>query len=306
MAYSSSTTLKIYEKNCLQNKMRENIGEKLNFIFFGGEPLSVPTLEKLYESGLVPKVIVCNPDRPAGRNLDITPPPTKIWAKEHNVPILQPEKYNGSFVKELESLNCDLGVVVSYGKIIPKEIVNLPKFGLINIHPSLLPLYRGPAPIVAPILNGDTETGVTIIKIDTEMDHGPILAQSKIKLNDDEFIEDLEKTLADLGGKLLVETLQRYLSGSVQAKDQDHSKATYVKKMTKADGKINLEDDALKNWRKFRAYHSWPRTFFFKNDKRIIITDAEFENEKLIIKKVLPEGRKEITWEEFEKANTLK
>lgn len=271
--------------------------DKLNFVFFGGEPLSVPVLEKLYKNGLVPEVIVCNPDKPAGRNLEIAPPPTKVWALEHNIPILQPEKLDGSFSKELSSFDFSLGIVVAYGKIIPKEIVNLPRLGLINIHPSLLPLYRGPAPIVAPILNGDTETGATIIKIDEEMDHGPILAQGKIALKGDEFIEDLEKTLADLGGDLLVRTLENYARGNIEMNEQDHSKATYVKKMTKADGEISLDDDALKNWRKFRAYHTWPRTFFFKDGKRMIITDASLENDKFVIKKIIPEGGKEVDYQ---------
>jgi methionyl-tRNA formyltransferase len=276
--------------------MKNNTGEKLNFVFFGGEPLSVPALEKLYKNGMAPKVIICNPDKPAGRNLEITPPPTKTWAIEHNVPVLQPEKLDESFIKELKSFGCDFGVVVSYGKIIPKEIVNFTKLGLINMHPSLLPIYRGPAPIVAPILNGDNETGVTIIKIDEEMDHGPILAQEKINLNGSEFIQDLEKTLANLGGDLLARTLPQYAAGNIEIKKQDHSQATYVKKMIKANGEIDLRDDALKNWRKFRAYHTWPRTFFFKDGKRIIITKAKLEDGKFVIERVIPEGGKEIDY----------
>jgi len=274
----------------------ESSDRKLNFMFFGGEPLAVPVLEKLYKNDMVPKVIICNPDRPAGRNLEITPPPTKTWALKHSVPILQPEKFDEPFIKELNSYDCDFGIVVSYGKMIPKEIVDFPRQGLINIHPSLLPKYRGPAPIVAPILNGDNETGVTIIKIDAEMDHGPILAQQKINLNGNEFIEDLEKTLADLGGELLAKILPEYATGIIEMKDQDHSKATYVKKMTKADGEIDLKDDGLKNWRKFRAYATWPRTFFFKDGKRIIITDAALSEGKFIIKKIIPENGKEMDY----------
>ena len=268
--------------------------KNLNFVFFGGEPLAVPVLEKLFKTGLVPKVIVCNPDKPAGRNLKITPPPTKLWAIEHNVSTIQPEKLDESFIKEFKLLGCDFGVVVAYGKIIPKEIVNFTPLGLINIHPSLLPIYRGPAPIVAPILNGDSQTGVSIIKIDEEMDHGPILAQKRIDLNGNEFIQDLEKTLAELSGELLVKVLEEYSKGGLELKEQDHSKAIYVKKIAKADGEINLEDNAIRNWRKFRAYHTWPRTFFFKDGKRIIISDAILENNKFTIKKIIPEGGKEV------------
>jgi methionyl-tRNA formyltransferase len=267
--------------------------ENLNFIFFGGEPLAVPTLEKLYNKGLVPKVIICNPDKPSGRNLEITPPPTKVWAMGHKVPYLQPEKLDAVFVEELKSLNCELGVVVAYGKIIPKEIVDMYPLGLINIHPSLLPLYRGPSPIVAAILNGDTETGVSIIKIDEEMDHGPMLAQEKITLTGNETVDELENILAEVGGELLAKVLPEYISGKIIPKEQNHAEATFVKKIVKEDGEINLNDDAQKNYNKYRAYFNWPRTFFFKDGKRIIITKARLENGKFVIEKVIPEGGKE-------------
>src|SRR3989344_5068152 len=176
---------------------------KINFAFFGGEPLSIVTLQKLYENGFVPGLIISNPDKPQGRNLEVASPRTALWAKEHNIPLIQPEKLKKEEIRNI----FDFFVVVSYGKIIPKEILDLPKYGTINIHPSLLPKYRGPSPIVAPILNGDSYTGVTIIKIDEEMDHGPILAQEKISLSGNEFIQDLEKTLAKIGGELLIKTI---------------------------------------------------------------------------------------------------
>ena len=268
-----------------------NINKKINFAFLGGEPLAVPVLQKLYENGLIPQLVVCNPDKPKGRNLEISPPPTKVWAEKNNIPYIQN-------LNELEG-NFGLFVVVSYGKIIPKEILNLPKLGTINLHPSLLPLYRGPSPIVASILNGDSQTGVTIIKIDEEMDHGPILTQEKINLNGNEKIEDLEKILADMGGELLVKIIPEFISGNIQPREQDHTRATFVKKIMKTDGEIKLDDDQIKNWRKFRAYAHWPRTFFFKDGKRIIITEAKLENGKFVIKKVLPEGKKEIEYKDF-------
>ena len=270
---------------------------KLNFAFFGGEPLAVPTLQKLYEGGLVPGLIISNPDKPRGRNLEMSSPPTAEWAKKHNIPLIQPEKLRREEIKN----NFDFFVVVSYGKIIPKEILEIPALGTINIHPSLLPHYRGPAPIVNAILNGDAETGVTVMKIDEEMDHGPILAQEKIALSGNESIQDLEKSLAELGGELLAKVIPEFIAGIIKIIEQDHRRATYVKKIVKADGEINLEDNPLKNWRKFRAYASWPRTFFFKNGKRVIVTDAALENGQFVIKKVLPEGKKEIPWEQFER-----
>lgn len=284
--------------------------EKINFAFFGGEPLSVPTLEKLYENRFIPGLIISNPDKPQGRNLEMTPPPTAIWAKKHDIPLLQPEKL---ISKEITG-KFDFFIVVSYGKIIPQEILDLPRLGTINVHPSLLPLYRGPSPIVSTILNGDTETGVTIIKIDEEMDHGPILAQEKINLSGNEFVQDLEKSLSELGAELLIKVIPGFVAGTFKPKEQDHNKATYVKKIVKVDGEIKLEDDPIKNWRKFRAYATWPRTFFFQNGKRIIITDATLEDNPLdlargkqfVIKKVLPEGKKEIKYEDFLKINTSK
>ena len=276
--------------------MESNIPEKLNFAFFGGEPLAVPTLQKLYEGGLVPDLIISNPDKPQGRNLEIASPPTAEWAKKHNIPLIQPEKLRREEIKN----NFDFFVVVSYGKIIPKEILEIPALGTINIHPSLLPHYRGPAPSVNAILNGDAETGVTVMKIDEEMDHGPILAQEKIALSGNESIQDLEKSLAELGGELLAKVIPEFIAGIIKIIEQDHRRVTYVKKIVKADGEINLEDNPLKNWRKFRAYASWPRTFFFKNGKRVIVIDAALENSQFVIKKALPEGKKETTWENFQ------
>ena len=208
--------------------------QKINFIFFGGEPLSVPTLQKLYEGGFTPILIVCNPDQPRGRKMQIAPPSTKVWAEQNNTPVFQPSSLkNKESIEILEKQKSDLFIVVSYSKILPKEILKIPKHGVINIHPSLLPLYRGPAPILAPILNGDTGTGVTIIKIDEEMDHGPILAKEKIGLTGNEFIGELEQKLAKLGGDLLVKILPDYISGKVKPVEQDHSSATFVKKATK-------------------------------------------------------------------------
>src|SRR3989338_10746157 len=151
--------------------------KEINFIFFGGEPLAVPILEQLYSSGFIPKIIVCSPDKPVGRKQIITPPPTKLWAVEHNISFLQPLKLDSDFLYKLQTIDYDLAIVLAYGKIIPKNALEIPKFGTINVHPSLLPLYRGLAPITAPILNGDAETGVTIIQLDEKMEKSPILSK---------------------------------------------------------------------------------------------------------------------------------
>jgi methionyl-tRNA formyltransferase len=260
---------------------------KKNFVFFGGEPLAVRVLEKLKENNLLPDLIVCNPDKPAGRNLVMTPPPTKIWAQKNNIPFIQ----DLALLKD----NFNLFVVVAYGKIIPKEILKKAKQGTINLHPSLLPKYRGPSPIVSAILNGDAETGVTIIKLDEEIDHGPILAQEKIALTGEELIEELEQKLANLAGELLVKVIKDI--ENIKSEEQDHANATFTTKIKKEDAEIKLTDDPIQNWRKYRAYHRSPRVFFFQNGKRMIIAEARLEDGKFVIKKVIPENGKEITWQ---------
>lgn len=274
-----------------------------NFIFFGGEPLAVPILEKLHQNGFIPKLIVCNPDKPQGRKMKITPPKVAIWAKEHNISIFQPESLKEETVAEyIKKERPDFFIIISYSKIIPRNILEIPSLGSINVHPSLLPYYRGSSPIVAPILNGAKETGVTIIKIDEKMDHGPILAQEKLNLSGEEFIQDLEKVLIDIGGDLLLQTLPKFISGEINSIEQDHTKATFTEKIKKEDGLIDPKDDPIKNYAKFRAYNIWPRIYFFQDNKRIIITKAKLENGKFIIEKIIPEGGKEQDY----KINTLK
>ena len=172
----------------------------------------------------------------------------------------------------------------------------MPKLGSINIHYSLLPKYRGASPVESAILNGDTETGVTIQKMTYEMDAGDIIAQEKVDILPGETAPELRKRLIKIGGELLVKTLPDFTEGKTKPVPQNGSLASVCKKIKKEDGLIDLEGDSQKNYNKFRAYALWPRTFFFKNGKRIIITDATLENGKFIIKKIIPEGGKEIDY----------
>ena len=296
---------------------------KLNFAFFGTPDVASETLEILKENGYLPSLIVTAPDKPQGRKMIVTPPPAKVWAEKNNIPFIQPEKLSGSdlefFVAEgpasakaklaeegrrREKFQVagafDLFVVVAYGKILPEEIINLPKFGSINIHYSLLPKYRGASPVESAILNGDTETGIGIQKMEFKMDSGPIIAQEKVAILPEEKAPDLRKRLIKIGGELLVKTLETpsafghspFTGGEKQNEDE----ATYCKKIKKEEGLIDLNDDPIKNYNKFRAYAAWPRTFFFKEGKRIIITDAKLENGEFKILKIIPEGGKETTW----------
>ena len=275
--------------------------KNLNFIFFGTPDVASETLEILKQSGYLPSLIITSPDAKSGRGLNISPSPVSIFANKNNIPCLKPEKLDENFnlvvgvPSGTPTTKWDLFIVVAYGKIMPEKIINMPRLGSINIHYSLLPKYRGASPVESSILNGDTETGVTIQKMAFEMDSGPILAQEKIAILPDEKAPELRKRLIKLGGELLVRLLNTP-SGWVGVK-QDESQATFCKKIKKEDGLVNLEEEPPSVlYNKFRAYAHWPRTFFFKDGKRIIITKAKLENGNFVIEKILPEGKKEIPY----------
>ncbi len=298
----------------------------LNFIFFGTPDVASDTLEILKRNGYVPSLIITSPDKPQGRKMLITPPLVKVWAMENNIPYIQPEKLDqkeiwnvlrtlgrsdGDGQRKFSAENFrgeqnipDLFLVVAYGKIIPEDILNIPKLGSINIHYSLLPKYRGASPVESAILNGDMETGVTIQKMKFEMDSGPIIAQEKVNIFPDEKASELRTRLIKVGGDLLIKTLNTpsasgtspYIGGGWVGVEQDESQATFCKKIKKEDGLIDLNDDGVINYNKFRAYATWPRTFFFKDGKRVIITKTSLEDGKFIIEKIIPENGKEMDY----------
>jgi methionyl-tRNA formyltransferase len=278
------------------------MNEKLNFVFWGTPEVASETLEILKENGYIPSLIITSPDAKSGRGLLLQASPAAVFAKQNNIPCLKPEKLNEVSLITTSSQTY-LFIVVAYGKIIPENILNIPKFGSINIHYSLLPKYRGASPVESTILNGETETGVTIQKMKFAMDAGDIIVQEKVKIFPDEKAPDLRTRLIKIGGELLVKTLPNFIDGKIKEIPQKENEATFCKKIKKEDGLIDLDDNALKNYNKFRAYAVWPRTFFFKNGKRIIITDAALENNQFIVKKVLPESKKEIKYEEFLKSS---
>src|SRR3990167_5324457 len=300
------------------NKMNK----ELKFAFFGTPDVASETLEILKQNDYVPSLIVTSPDKPQGRKMLVTSPPVKIWAEKNNISYIQPEdlkegmnivfkniaQADGPSIATNQQIGMrvlknnvhpDLFIVVAYGKIIPENIINMPKLGSINIHYSLLPKYRGASQVESAILNGDTKTGVTIQKMEYKMDSGPIIATEETEIAPDEKAPDLRQRLTEIGGKLLLKTLPEFINGKTLEIKQDENEATFCKKIKKGDGLIDLNDEAIKNYNKFRAYAHWPRTFFFKDGKRVIITNAVLENGKFVIKKVLPEGKKEISWEDF-------
>jgi len=266
---------------------------KTNFIFWGTPDVASQTLEILKENGYLPSLVVTSVDAKSGRGMQMQASSTALFATANNIPCLKPDKLDQDFALQLSSFDSQLFIVVAYGKIIPEEILNLPKRGSINIHYSLLPKYRGASPVESAILHGDTETGVVIQQMEFFMDKGPILAVDKTEIGKEEKAPELRKRLIKIGGNLLVTILPDLIEGKITPVPQSETGATYSKKIKKEDGLINPQEDGVLNYNKFRAYASWPRTFFFKDNKRTIITDAMLEENKFIIKKIIPEGGKE-------------
>lgn len=278
--------------------------KKTNFIFFGTSEFSVDILNQLKLAGFLPKIIVTAPDSRQGRGMILTPSLVKKWALENNIPVLTPEKLKSDFISEINKETWDVFIVVSYGKIIPKKVLEIPLRGTLNVHPSLLPKYRGPTPIESAILNDDLKTGVTIMLIDEEVDHGPIIAQEVVEFSEWENKKIVSEKLAEVGGKILAKILPPYISGEISPVTQNHSEATFTKKIEKSDAEIFLEDSDRKNFLKIMAYTPHPGAFFFKNstdDKktRIKITEAKYENNELKITRIIPEGKKEQDFQGF-------
>lgn len=269
--------------------------QKTNFVFFGTPEVARDTLEILKSNGLLPSLVITAPDKPQGRKMIITPPEVKNWAIENNIPFIQPER----ITKEEISGVFDFFLVVAYGKILPEEILKIPKYGSINIHYSLLPKYRGASPVESAILSGENKTGVSIQKMEYKMDSGPIIGTEDTEIKPGEKTAVLKKRLIEIGAHLLIKVLPEYLEGHINPTEQNEILATFSKKIKKEDGLLNESDSEEKKYNKFRAYSTWPRTFFFQDGKRIIITDASLENGVFVIKKVIPEGKKEINYKDF-------
>ena len=235
--------------------------KKIRVIFMGTPEFALPGLRRLIA---VPDFdivgVYTQPDKPVGRRQELTASPVKELALKHNIKVFQPAKINLE-MENIKNLKPDLIIVIAYGKIIPQAILDIPTKGCINIHASLLPKYRGAACLNAPILNGDAETGVTIMKMEAGLDTGPILRQAKIKLNGAENLEDVHDRLAELGAEILVPTLTDFIDGKIQPQIQDDAQASYVKTIDKEDGKIIWTKSAAEIERMIRAYNPWPGTY---------------------------------------------
>ncbi len=240
----------------------------MKILFFGTPEIAVPSLQKVHTIFSVVGV-VSQPDKPSGRHLRITPPPIKIESEKLGIPVFQPEKLNDTtFIQKLRELQPDLGVVVAYGRFLKEELLSLPTLGYtINLHPSLLPRWRGPSPIQTAILEGDTETGVTIMKISKDMDAGDILLQKTTQIDIDETAEELTKRLSLIGADLLIEAIQLIAKNKAVFTPQDHTKATYCHLIEKKHGIIHWDLPALNIHNCVRGCLPWPIAFTkFKNE----------------------------------------
>lgn len=239
--------------------------KKIRTIFMGTPDFAVPGLKSLLnDSDFEMIAVFTQPDKAVGRNQILTPPPVKVLAQEFKIPVFQPEKI-GPEKERIAEMNADLIVVIAYGKIIPQNILDLPKFNCVNVHASLLPKYRGAACLNAPIINGDLISGITIMKMAAGMDTGPILFQKELELNGRETLEILHDKLSALAAELLPAVLKDWTDGKIEPLEQDDSKATYVEKLKKEDGKIDWQKSALEIERQVRGLNPWPGTYAIAN-----------------------------------------
>jgi methionyl-tRNA formyltransferase len=253
------------------------VSPSLNLVFCGTPRFAVPTLEKLLAAGFVVSLVVTQPDRPRGRGLELAPSPVKARALELGLPITQPEriKNNPEFQSHLSALKPDAIIVVGYGRIIPQWMLDLPRFGNINLHGSLLPKYRGAAPIQWAIARGESVTGVTTMRIDSGLDTGDILLQREAQIPHDDTAETLSPRLAVIGAELMIETLRGLSSGKVQPHPQDQAAATLAPILKKEDGRIDFRRTAQETCNRLRGFQPWPGAFTAFRGKTLQVRAAK-------------------------------
>lgn len=263
------------------------------FAYFGTPTVASETLAYLLSREFIPGLVVTSPDAPKGRGLVLTQSPVKELAGAHNLPVLTPEKLDASAVESIKGYGCEFAIVVAYGKLFPEELIAAFPKGVLNVHYSLLPKYRGATPLESALLAGETETGVTVQQMVKEMDAGDIVGQKSVTIGRDETARELRPRLIRLGAELLVALLPPYMEGSMQPVPQDHSLATRAYKIKKEDGLLDLSAPAAENWNKYRAYADSIGTYFFENGKRMKITSAVLKNGAFTVLRVIPEGKPE-------------
>ena len=258
------------------------MNNKTKIIFFGTPKFAKSILQELIKLGDFEVVaVVTAPDKPVGRKQVLTPCEVKILAQEKNIPVLSPEKLDTNFIKKLKDLNADIFITAAYGKIIPQDVLNIPPKGNINVHPSLLPKYRGASPIQTALLNGEKETGTTIMIMDEKMDHGEIIINYQLSIINEETYTSLAERLAELSAELLIKILPDYIEGKIKPQEQDHDSATFCKMIKKSDGEIDWNKPAEEIYNLWRAFVEWPQAYGKIQDTRY-----NFQNFKIILKEI--------------------
>lgn len=270
----------------------------MKYAFFGSPEFAKIILEKLIATGMPPALVVCNPDKPVGRKKIITPPPTKVVTLKHGIQVFQPESLRiPNICLPMGDKYLDFFVVAAYAKIIPAEILKIPKLGIIGVHPSLLPKYRGATPIQSVILNGEKETGVSLYLMDEKMDHGEIIATRVLPIANRVSYETLMRELAEISSNLLIKTIPNFINKKIIPTKQNHAQATFTKKFETIDGLVDLaKDDPMTIDRKVRALNPDPGVYAFINIKskstRIKLLETSIENGQLKLIKVQLDGKK--------------
>ncbi|AFM26781.1 methionyl-tRNA formyltransferase [Desulfomonile tiedjei] len=299
----------------------------LRVVFMGSPDFSVPVLLALHENFTVVGVVTQR-DKPRGRGQKISSTPVKIAADRFGIPVMEPERLNQDVVDAMVEWNPDVIVVAAYGKILPSKILEMPRMGCVNLHASLLPLYRGASPISAAILDGKSFTGVCTMLMDKGMDTGDILLCREIPIAENDTTGSLHDKLLEPGASLVVDTLRLMIAGEITPIPQDHAKATYTKLLTKKDGKLDWSRDAEFLSRLVRAMSPWPGAFFVFQEEQVKLSDAQHRTGKaepgeiydivpdgilvgtgkdlLLLKTVQAPGRKAVSASDFARGKHLK
>ncbi|MFH1584800.1 MAG: methionyl-tRNA formyltransferase, partial [Patescibacteria group bacterium] len=245
----------------------------MTIVFFGTPEFGAVVLGKLVEGGYSPELVVTVPDKPAGRGQLPVSPAVKTAADAYGISVLQTEDET-IIQKRLQELRPDIIALASFGMLLPKELLQVPKYGALNVHPSLLPKYRGPSPVSSAILAGEKTTGVSIMLMDEFLDHGPVLSQRELPISEITTTPGLKVSLAELGGELLCEVIPCWIAGEITPQPQNNEAATFTKRLEKHDGKINWTRPAGYIGRQIRALAPWPGTYAFWGDKRLKVLEA--------------------------------
>ncbi len=267
------------------------------FAFFGTPYVARDTLAYLVEHGYVPSFVVTSPDAPRGRGQVLTPCETMAWAEEHDFDILAPERITEEVIATIKEQGCEYAIVVAYGKILPQALIDAFPLGILNIHYSLLPKYRGASPVEEALLAGETETGVAIQQMVFELDAGDVIASETVAIEPTETTRELRPRLVQIGADLLVRTLPSFEAKTTTPVPQNSSDATFTKKIKKDLGELMLTGDAQENWNRYRAYAESPGTYFFMEKEgksiRVKIVSAQLEDNIFTPERVIPEGKNE-------------